>query len=101
MAQTNTSGSETATDIEAVGRQLAALREDLAHLAETVSGIAGRRGRHLASDVAEGFDEARQYVGQKGRSAEHQLEASVADHPLLAIGLAACAGLFVGAMSRR
>lgn len=101
MSQTTKTNPDAAADIEAVSRQLAALREDLSRLAETVSGIAGRRGRHMASDVAEGFDEARQYVGRKGKSAEHQLEASVADHPLLAIGLAALAGLLVGAMSRR
>ena len=101
MSQANKSNVDAAADIEAVSRQLAALREDLSRLAETVSGIAGRRGRHMASDVAESFGDARQYVGRKGKSAEHQLEASVTEHPLLAIGLAALAGLFVGAMSRR
>ena len=47
------------------------------------------------------FDEAKNYAASTGKSAEHQLEASVAAHPLLAVGLAAGAGLLVGAMSRR
>jgi ElaB/YqjD/DUF883 family membrane-anchored ribosome-binding protein len=90
-----------AGDREAVSRQLAALREDMSRLADTVSGIAGRRGSRLAEDIAEGFDEAKQYVERKGRSADAQLEKSVAAHPFMAIFLAAVAGLLVGALSRR
>jgi ElaB/YqjD/DUF883 family membrane-anchored ribosome-binding protein len=90
-----------ATDIEAVSRQLAALREDLSRLTETVSGIAGRRGSRMAADIAEGFDEAKHYAESKGRSAEAQLEVSVAAHPFMTIGLAAGAGFLVGALSRR
>lgn len=90
-----------ANDLDAVSQQLAALREDMKQLAQTVSQIAGRRGSHMAADIAEGFGEATHYVESRGKSAEHQLEASVTAHPLLAIGLAAGAGLVVGAMSRR
>lgn len=90
-----------ATDIEAVSRQLAALREDMSALTETVSGIVGRRGSLMAADIAEGFDEAKHYAASKGRSAEAQLETSVAAHPFMTIGLAAGAGFLVGAPSRR
>ena len=93
--------SAATSDYEAVTQQLAALREDMARLADTVSGIAGRRTSSMASDIAEGFGEARRYTERTGKTAEDQLEASVAAHPLLAIGLAAGAGLLVGAMSRR
>ncbi len=96
-----TAGASAASDFEAVSQQLAALREDMSRLADTVSGIAGRRGSHTAADIAEGYSEAKHYAVRTGKSAEHQLEASVAAHPLLAIGLAAGAGLMVGAMSRR
>ena len=96
-----TAGASTAGDFEAVTQQLAALREDMSRLADTVAGIAGRRGNHMAADIAEGLDEAKHYAERTGKSVEHQLEASVATHPLLAIGLAAGAGLMVGAMSRR
>lgn len=98
--KTTTSGAASG-DFEAVSQQLAALREDMSRLAETVTGIAGRRRDHLVSDIAEGFDEAKNYAASTGKSAEHQLEVSVAAHPLLAVGLAAGAGLLVGAMSRR
>lgn len=101
MSANSKSNPDSANDFEAVSHQLSALREDLASLAETVRDIAGRRESNLASDIAEGFGEAKQYVERTGKSAEHQLEASVADHPFLAIGLAAGAGLLIGAMSRR
>ncbi|TDK51447.1 DUF883 family protein [Antarcticimicrobium luteum] len=90
-----------ATDIEAVSRQLASLREDMSRLTETVSAIAGRRGSRMAADIAEGFDEAKHYAESKGRTAEAQLEESVAAHPFMTIGLAAGAGFLVGALSRR
>ncbi|WP_155947253.1 DUF883 family protein [Pseudorhodobacter ferrugineus] len=90
-----------ANDLDALSKQLAALREDMSRLTHTVTGIAGRRGGNMASDIAEGYDEAKHYVEKTGKSAEHQLEATVATHPLLAIGLAAGAGLLIGAMTRR
>ncbi|MCM2561698.1 hypothetical protein M8756_04660 [Lutimaribacter sp. EGI FJ00015] len=88
-------------DIEAISQQLTALREEMTKLGETVSGIAGRRGSNLATDIAEGFDEARHYAERKGRSAEDQLEASVAAHPFVTIGLAVATGFLVGTLSRR
>jgi len=93
--------SNAVADIEAVTRQLTALREDMSRLTETVGGIAGRRGNRMAADIAEGFDEAKQYAESKGRSAEAQLEKSVAEHPLMTISLAVGAGFLVGALSRR
>jgi ElaB/YqjD/DUF883 family membrane-anchored ribosome-binding protein len=90
-----------ATDIEEVRRQLVALRQDMARLTGIVSAIAGRRGSHMAAEIAEGFDEAKHYTESKGRSAEAQLEASVAAHPYVTMGLAAGAGFLVGTPSRR
>jgi hypothetical protein len=43
-----TQGPAAASDYEAVSQQLTALREDMARLAETVGGIAGRRGNRMA-----------------------------------------------------
>lgn len=99
-SKTNAPSTAT-TDIEAVSHQLAALREDLSRLTETVTGIAGRRGSRMAADIAEGFVEAKHFAANKGRSAEAQLEDSVAAHPFVTIGLAAGAGFLVGALSRR
>lgn len=93
--------AEAASDFEAVSQQLAALREDLARLTETVSAIAERRGNRMAADIAEGLDEARRYAESRGRSAEAQLHQSVAAHPFMTIGLAALAGFLAGTMSRR
>lgn len=103
MTQDTKATAQTAAeaDYEAVRKQLAALREDMTRLADTVTSIAGRRTSNIATDIVEGFGEARRYTERTGKTAEDQLEASVAAHPLLAIGLAAGAGLLVGAMSRR
>lgn len=93
--------TSNANDLDALSKQLAALREDMSRLTHTVTGIAGRRGSNIASDISEGYNEAKHYVEKTGKSAEHQLEATVASHPLLAIGLAAGTGLLIGAMTRR
>ena len=73
----------------------------MARLGDTVAAIAGRRGSYMAADIAQGNGEAKHYVERSGKLAEHQLEASMEAHPLLAIDLAACAGLMFGAMWRR
>ncbi|WP_157973526.1 YqjD family protein [Tropicimonas sp. IMCC34043] len=96
-----TKGASVDSDLEEVSRQMAALREDMAKLAQSVTGIAGRRGSGMAADLAEGFGEARNYAVKTGRSAEARLEGTVAAHPLLVIGLAVGAGLLIGALSRR
>ena len=103
MSQDSKTAAEDtiASDYEAVSKQLAALREDMAKLAETVSGIAGRRRSNMAEDIAEGFEEARLYVERSGKSAEEKLEGSISSNPLLAIGLATMAGFMIGALSRR
>ncbi len=91
----------TPTDFEEVVAQLAALRDDVTKLAGSVTTLAERRGRRMASDISEGASEAVHYVERKGISAEADLEKSVATHPWMALGLAAGIGLLIGAMTRR
>ncbi len=90
-----------AADYDEVVAQLSALREDMAKLAQTVTGIAERRGRGFAADIAQGVSEATDYVERRGQSAEAELERTVVAHPFVSLGLAAAAGLLVGALSRR
>lgn len=100
--ETSTSlGTSAANDYDEVSRQLTELRNDMSKLVQSVAGIATRRGNGLASDIADGYEEAKHYAEKNGKSAEAQLESSVAAHPWLAIGLAASTGLLLGAMSRR
>ena len=70
MVQDNKTTKEAAaaSDFKAVSQQLASLRKDMSRLAEAVSGIAGRRGSRMATDIAEGLDEAKHYAQSKGRS---------------------------------
>lgn len=88
-------------DMAELSAQFSELRDDLAKLTQSVAAIAERRGRQMASDISEGMDEALQYVERKGRNVEAELERSVAAHPYLALGLAAAAGLLIGALARR
>ncbi len=90
-----------ATDFEGLAAQFAALRDDMAALSQSVTAVAERRGRRMAADVSDGMGEAVHYVERKGRSAEAELERSVTTHPLLALGLAAGAGLLIGILTRR
>ena len=96
-----TKGESAANDFDEISLQLSALREDMMKLAKSVSGIASRRGNGMAADIAEGFSEAEHYVATKSKSTEAQLEGSMTANPLLAIGLAAIAGLLIGGLARR
>jgi ElaB/YqjD/DUF883 family membrane-anchored ribosome-binding protein len=89
------------TDIEGLASQFSELREDLAKLTHSVAAMAERRGRRMGSDITDGVGEAMHYVERKGKTAEAELEKSVANHPLVALGLAAGFGLVIGAMTRR
>lgn len=97
----NIKKSAAPTDFEGLAAQFSALREDMAALTQSVAAMAERRGRRMASDISDGMSEAVHYVERKGQSAEAELERSIAAHPLLALGLAAGAGLVIGAMTRR
>jgi ElaB/YqjD/DUF883 family membrane-anchored ribosome-binding protein len=75
---------------EDLGEQIAALRADLVKLAETVS-----------SDVSDGIGSAGRQISQSGRDARDSATATVLDHPLAAVGIAAGLGLLVGLVARK
>jgi ElaB/YqjD/DUF883 family membrane-anchored ribosome-binding protein len=89
------------TDFEGLVAQLASLRDDITKLTGSVTTLAERRGRKMANVINDGLSEAVNYVERKSIGAEAELEKSVATHPLLALGMAACVGLMIGAMTRR
>lgn len=90
-----------ATDFEGLAAQFAELRADISNLSQSVATMTERRGRRMASDISDGVGDAIHYVERKGRNAEADFEKTVATYPLLALGLAAAAGLVIGAMARR
>ncbi len=96
-----TQKTAVATDFEGLSAQFAELREDLAKLTHSVASSAERRGRRMGSDISDGVGEAISYVERKGKDTEAELEKSVANHPLVALGLAAGFGLVLGALMRR
>jgi ElaB/YqjD/DUF883 family membrane-anchored ribosome-binding protein len=90
-----------ANDNDALATQIAALRKEMATLAETVTAAAGQRGKAAAHDLADGMTEAMGYVNRRAQAADLRVESAVAANPYLALGLAAGVGLLVGALTRR
>ncbi len=101
LHENKTSKTAKPTDFDEIMAQVSALREDMTSLTQSVTSMAEKRGRRMASDIADGVGEAADYVGRKGQTAEAEFERTFAAHPLLALGLAAGAGLLIGALSRR
>ncbi len=89
------------TDIEALAEGFSELREEFAKLSESVAASAQRRGRRMASEISDGVGDAIHYAERRGKDAEEEIGKTVANHPLLVLGLAAGLGLIIGAMSRR
>ena len=90
-----------AADFDAVVAQMAALRAEMAKMAQHVQGLATARGHDLAQDIIDSLAEAATFVTQKGHDADHRVEGAVAANPYLALGLAAGLGVLLGAMVRR
>lgn len=88
-------------DFDEIATQLTALREDVTKLTQTITAMTERRAHKMTSDVADGISEAVQFVERKGIGAEAELERTVAAHPFLSLGLAAGAGLLIGALAKR
>ncbi len=101
MQDSKTMKTSLPADFDGLVAQLTAMREDMTKLSHSVTTMAERRGRRMASDISDGVGEAVQYVERKGMGAEVELEKTVATHPFMALGLAAGVGLLIGAMTRR
>jgi ElaB/YqjD/DUF883 family membrane-anchored ribosome-binding protein len=105
MAQDTTmlknSAGQIGHDYDALVAQLASLRDDVAKLAHSATASGNRAGHALAQDVTDGVAEATRYVTSKTHQADVRVEAAVAANPYIALGLAAAAGVLIGAMTRR
>lgn len=100
MAQ-DASTQKLTADYEAVTAQLAALRDDLGKLAQTMTKVTANRGQALARDASDGMNHAMDYVGRKGVEADQRIESAVAANPYMALAIAAGVGVLFGAMTRR
>lgn len=103
MAQDSTAAKNpsASADYDAVVDQLAALREDMAKLANAVSSGAQHRGRALANGLSERVTDAVDSVGRGGKSAETRFEGVVTSNPVVSIGVAVGVGMLMGALARR
>lgn len=88
-------------DYDAVVEQLAALRADMAKLADAVSTGAQHRSKALANGLGERLTDAAGYVSRSGKSAETRFEGVVTANPIASLGVAVGVGLLIGALSRR
>ncbi len=90
-----------------IGADLAALRGDVARLAERIGELA-QHGKHAARiHFTDAFGEAQDKIGKTAANAQSQLlaaggdiEASIARNPLMAMAIAFGIGIGFGVMSR-
>lgn len=98
------SADEVTGDLTA---DMAALRQDIARLTETVSGLLQHRTQAAsmaASDAVEGAKEAlagsAAFVQDRARAASGEIEASIGRHPLTAVMISFAIGMALGMISR-
>lgn len=101
MAQDSTTLKNAGADFDAVMKQMAVLRDDLAKVAHSVQSIAGARGHAIAHDMTEGVNDAASYLARKGHDADKRIEGAVAANPYIALALATGLGLLLGVLTRR
>jgi ElaB/YqjD/DUF883 family membrane-anchored ribosome-binding protein len=90
MNETVSSKAKSLVSDEDLGRQIAALREDLAKIAHTAG-----------NDIGTGVSEAGRRIEQGARDARASATGAVLDHPLAAVAIAAGVGFLVGVVTRR
>jgi ElaB/YqjD/DUF883 family membrane-anchored ribosome-binding protein len=86
---------------------LAALRQDVAHLAETMSELvqhqtkaAGFRASAAVGDAKDKIASTAAEAQNRVRAASGEIEASIKRNPLTAVLIAFCIGMSLGMMSR-
>ena len=87
----NTAGTSGEPDLD-----LAALKEDIARLTETIRGLVQHQARAAGSRVAEAVSEAT----DRARAASGDIEAKVERNPLTAVLVAFGIGMSIGLLSR-
>ena len=91
-----------------LGADLAALRQDVAHLSETMSELVQHRTKAVGVRASSAFEEVRDKIASTAadarshvRAAGGDIEANFERHPLAALLIAFGIGIALGMMSRR
>jgi ElaB/YqjD/DUF883 family membrane-anchored ribosome-binding protein len=91
-----------------IGTDLAALRRDIAHLAEAVRGLAavqthaaGVRLSDAMGDAKSKISNAAEDAQKNVRAASGEIEAAIDRNPLTAVLIALGVGMFIGLISSR
>ncbi len=90
MNATVSSNAKSLTSDDDLGRQIAALRADLAKIAITVG-----------DDIGTGVSDTGRRIEQGARDVRASAASAVLDHPLAAVAIAAGVGFLVGMITRR
>jgi ElaB/YqjD/DUF883 family membrane-anchored ribosome-binding protein len=93
--------SNITADYDAVVRQLAELKSEMANLVASMGKATNIDRSAIVRDVSEGMNEAANYMGRKGQEADVRFESAIVANPYMALAMAAGAGLLLGAMTRR
>ena len=111
-----TSTKEAAATVEDIQRDMQSLRDDLARLAQQVTGLVSETGsealgeaKKRARRIREDLDETVSEAGERGREALSEvsenigeaLEESLREHPLTTVALAVSLGFLFGSIWRR
>jgi len=86
---------------------LSAIRQDIARLAETVSGLvqgqtqaAGTAASAAVGDAKEALSNTASYVQDRARAATGEIEANISRNPLTAVMVSFAIGMALGMISR-
>ncbi len=108
MAQSKTSNSSPQKDIDQLSEQVAALKQDIADISQTLSGLGKSSGQaaseHMRHQAAQMRDAGQEHL----YSAQHKAEElgqhaadTVRNQPAAAVGLAVGLGFLLGFMTGR
>ncbi|WP_306151772.1 YqjD family protein [Roseovarius sp. MMSF_3281] len=108
MAQAKTSNASPKEDIDQLGEQVAALKQDIAEISQTLSGLgkssSQAAGDHVRQQAAHMRDAGQEHLYSAQHKAEElgqQAADTVRNQPAAAVGLAVGLGFLLGFMTGR
>jgi ElaB/YqjD/DUF883 family membrane-anchored ribosome-binding protein len=108
MAQAKTSNASPEKDIERLNEQMASLKQDIADISHTLSGLgksssqaAGEQVRETAAHVRDASQEQLQAAQYRAEEMGHKAADKVREQPATSVGLAVGLGFLLGFMTGR
>ncbi|MCI4678941.1 hypothetical protein K9U39_08785 [Rhodoblastus acidophilus] len=99
--------NNVAGSVAEIGADLAALRRDIAHLAETMRGTAEHRAQAAGIQVSDAVEDARSKISNAAGDAQKSVKAAssqfwggIERNPLTAVLIALGVGIVIGSLGR-